>query len=79
METTRDSNLIRRTARKAWRCDGDGAGGGYRKYAPECIGTIQPGTRYVEYLGESVPFSHGNSICGACFKAFWIGYVCAND
>jgi ribosomal protein S26 len=49
-----------RKARKAYRCQAR------NHKAPDCVGTIQPGTVYVEYMGESYMYSAGYRYCVPC-------------
>lgn len=60
---------VERTARKHWECEGNGRGG----YSPECLktsGDINPGDRYVEYLGETPAYQSGSRHCLHCAKMF---------
>ena len=59
-----------RTARKTYRCGGDGAGGGYRKQAVGCT-DIRIGDRYLEYVSEAGAYQSGTRHCMACAKAFY--------
>jgi hypothetical protein len=66
----RDELLILRTARKRHVCC---QGGGDRSHAPaDCTGTIRPGERYVEYVGEAPAYSSGHAYCLPCHRHFWL-------
>jgi hypothetical protein len=40
-------------------------------YRGECLGDIEPGEIYVEYVGESLFYQHGSSYCRRCAVAVW--------
>jgi len=61
---------IIRTARKPWRCDGDGAAKSHRKHSEFCCHTIQAHERYVEYVGEAAPYESGYRVCWDCAQEF---------
>lgn len=63
-----DPDVILRVARKRWSCEGDGARRPAR--AEDCPGTIAPGDRYVEYLGEAAAYQSGSRHCRACAETF---------
>lgn len=67
-----DENLILRTARKVYRCEGSGSIP--PKLAASCTGRIEKGQRYVEYLGEVPDYSSGSRHCIACHNMTWKNY-----
>lgn len=58
-----------RTARKEWRCECPG--GSAKCPHADCRGTIAPGDRYVEYLGESAGYQSGYRYCLPCGVDIW--------
>jgi hypothetical protein len=81
MRTRHDSNTVPavqldssvalyRKARKTWLCQCPGNG---HQNCPHimCQQTIQPGTDYVEYLGEAAAYQSGQRYCLACGVATW--------
>lgn len=43
----------------------------YAGRADDCAGRIEPGDRYVEYLGESAPWQSGDRYCWPCGVKVW--------
>lgn len=43
-------------------------------YRPDCLGDINPGDRYYEYLGDSMAFQSGHRYCSRCAVAVWGGH-----
>jgi hypothetical protein len=60
-----DDNAIWRTARKRYRCDGNGV-----RQSVACREHIEPGDQYVEYTGDAAPFQRGSTHCIPCALAF---------
>jgi hypothetical protein len=50
--------LVIRTARKAWTCEGCGA-------------AIEPGERHLEYRGEAHAYESGSRYCAVCAENVW--------
>ncbi len=65
-----EENAIYRTARKVYRCHGNGASGDALRHAPSCPGQIVPGTPYVEFVGETPPFQKGSAHSIPCALVF---------
>ncbi|PWT75317.1 MAG: hypothetical protein C5B60_05575 [Chloroflexi bacterium] len=61
--------LVWRTARKPWKCAGDGAIPPH--HSPECTGTIVKGQRYVECFYEAPIFGSGTRHCVKCAIEFF--------
>lgn len=40
-------------------------------YRPDCTKDIQPGDRYIEYVGEAEPYASGSRYCWKCGIAVW--------
>jgi hypothetical protein len=40
-------------------------------HRPDCLGHIEPGERYYEYLGETSPYQSGSRYCARCAVAVW--------
>ena len=70
---TRSGACIERTARKAHDCAGDGRA--TPNHADGCPSpqSIQPGSRYVEYIGESGLYQSGSAHSMPCAAAY--GYL----
>jgi hypothetical protein len=60
-----EENAIYRTARKRYRCTGNGP-----TNSPGCTGTIAPGDHYVEYVGDVPAYQRGSTVCMPCALAF---------
>jgi hypothetical protein len=60
-----EENAIFRTARKSYRCHGNGVAP-----APGCAGTIRPGDPYIEFVGETPAYQRGTAHCMTCAIAF---------
>jgi hypothetical protein len=43
----------------------------YPSRSPGCRGDIQPGQRYVEYLGDAAAYESGHRYCLPCGTAVW--------
>ena len=68
---TTEWDVKERVARKQWKCSGDGRA--TPNHAPGCSGSIVPGERHVEYVGESHSYQTGSKHSLAC--AIHFGYV----
>jgi len=66
-----EEGLIKRVARKSYKCRGNGAGCGCAKFA-EDHKDIQRGDIYIECLWEARPFESGGRVCLACAEAFYL-------
>jgi hypothetical protein len=71
---------VYRTARKTWVCKCDchrlpnlhDPEGEYAKHSEFCLGTINPGDRYIEYMGEVGGYGEsGTRYCLPCGAAVW--------
>jgi hypothetical protein len=65
-----EGNAIFRTARKQYRCAGNG---GARPHSDGCTSLIRPGDSYIEYVGETPAYQRGSTVCLPCALAF--GYI----
>ena len=66
--------LIERTARKPHRCIVAQRPDAYHRHGIACIradGRIEPGERYVEYVGTAAPFQSGWAYHLGCAHAEW--------
>ena len=54
-----DSEFVVRRAAKSWQC------------ASLCGVTINPGDRYLEYLGEAPAYQSGSRYCAICAVDVW--------
>ena len=69
LQGSSSGDLIERTARKNYDCDGDGSAS--HRHAPTCPKVICAGERYVECFWESPAYSSGSRKSLACAKAFY--------
>ncbi len=74
--TNLDQHAVMRTARKAHLCvclhPEYRSGTPNGNYRPDCLGTIQPGDRYVEYMANAAGYESGDRYCWKCGTAVWI-------
>jgi hypothetical protein len=68
-----DGALVVRTARKDWRCEGDGAA--HPRYSRGCWREIRQGFRYLEVLWTAPAFASGTRVCEACAREFYADWV----
>lgn len=79
------AGLVIRRARRYWPCQARPGLTGFdtqnRPYttpgerSPLCLGTIEPGTLYLEYLGESAAYESGKRYCRHCAVHAWADYL----
>lgn len=62
---------VYRTARKPWSCECPGNGRRPCPHGDDCAERINPGDRYVEYLGEAAAYGSGTRYCLPCGVATW--------
>lgn len=60
-----EENAVYRTARKTYRCHGNGP-----RNSAGCTGTIKPGDPYIEYTGDVPAYTRGSAVCLPCALAF---------
>lgn len=69
-----DANAIYRTARKEYRCIGNG---GPHEHAEACPRTIAPGEAYIEFVDTTPLYQRGPAVSIPCALAF--GYIADAD